>query len=275
MIAPDLETAVARLRDAGGRGRGWWCPSPAPASPPSAASPISARPGGIWTKMRPIEFGDFLASQEMRDESWRRRVRHGGAVRRRQAGPRPPGAGESLPGRQDSGVITQNIDNLHQASGISAEDVVELHGNTTYATCLDCAKRYELSWVKERLPNQAVVRRNARSATATSRPRPCRSASRCRSARMQRAQELTEAAICFSPSVRRWWSGRRRAFRCWQSATARGLHHQSRRDRVRRHRRSRRARRHRHGARAVHCALIQLSFTQARRRLHVAFISFP
>jgi NAD-dependent deacetylase len=28
--------------------------------------------------------------------------------------------------------------------------VVELHGNTTYATCLDCAERYELSWIKER-----------------------------------------------------------------------------------------------------------------------------
>jgi NAD-dependent deacetylase len=48
------------------------------------------------------------------------------------------------------GVITQNIDNLHQASGISAEHVVELHGNSTYAACLDCAKRYELSWVHEK-----------------------------------------------------------------------------------------------------------------------------
>jgi NAD-dependent deacetylase len=47
-------------------------------------------------------------------------------------------------------VITQNIDNLHQVSGIAHEHVVELHGNTTYATCLDCAKRYELSWVRER-----------------------------------------------------------------------------------------------------------------------------
>jgi NAD-dependent deacetylase len=48
------------------------------------------------------------------------------------------------------GVVTQNIDNLHQASGIAAEHVVELHGNTTYATCLDCAARYELPWVRER-----------------------------------------------------------------------------------------------------------------------------
>lgn len=47
-------------------------------------------------------------------------------------------------------VITQNIDNLHQASGFAADKVVELHGNTTYATCLDCNRRYELAWVKVR-----------------------------------------------------------------------------------------------------------------------------
>jgi NAD-dependent deacetylase len=41
-------------------------------------------------------------------------------------------------------VITQNIDGLHQASGVPAARVVELHGNTTYASCLDCGRRYEL-----------------------------------------------------------------------------------------------------------------------------------
>ena len=35
-------------------------------------------------------------------------------------------------------------------SGITASDIVELHGNTTYALCLDCAKRYDLSWVREK-----------------------------------------------------------------------------------------------------------------------------
>ena len=47
-------------------------------------------------------------------------------------------------------VVTQNIDNLHQSSGVAPDDVVELHGNTTYALCLDCAVRYELSWVKSK-----------------------------------------------------------------------------------------------------------------------------
>jgi NAD-dependent deacetylase len=49
-----------------------------------------------------------------------------------------------------SAVITQNIDNLHQESGVPHEKVIELHGNGSYATCLDCAARYELDWVRER-----------------------------------------------------------------------------------------------------------------------------
>jgi NAD-dependent deacetylase len=46
--------------------------------------------------------------------------------------------------------VTQNIDNLHQVSGIAPEHVVELHGNNSYAVCLDCSARYELAWVKEK-----------------------------------------------------------------------------------------------------------------------------
>ena len=37
-------------------------------------------------------------------------------------------------------VITQNIDNLHQVSGVPAEQVIELHGNGSYAHCLTCRR---------------------------------------------------------------------------------------------------------------------------------------
>jgi NAD-dependent deacetylase len=47
-----------------------------------------------------------------------------------------------------SAVITQNIDGLHQASGVPANRVIELHGNTTYAHCLDCAQRYEIEDIR-------------------------------------------------------------------------------------------------------------------------------
>jgi NAD-dependent deacetylase len=45
-------------------------------------------------------------------------------------------------------IITQNIDNLHQDSGVSADQVIELHGNATYAKCLDCSRRFEMETVE-------------------------------------------------------------------------------------------------------------------------------
>src|SRR5271170_3394065 len=43
-------------------------------------------PGGIWTKNRPIPFDEFLASQEARNESWRRRFAIGEAFGHAQPG---------------------------------------------------------------------------------------------------------------------------------------------------------------------------------------------
>jgi NAD-dependent deacetylase len=51
-------------------------------------------------------------------------------------------------------VITQNIDGLHQRSGVPEQSLVELHGNTTYARCLTCSKRYELEPIREAFLNE-------------------------------------------------------------------------------------------------------------------------
>jgi len=149
MIASDLPTTVARLRhlidDASvivpftGAGISTEC-----------GIPDFRSPGGLWTKNQPIPFDAFMASQEMRDEAWRRRF----AMEENFARAKPGRGHQALASLYRAGkvpaLITQNIDNLHQASGIAASDIVELHGNTTYALCLDCAERYEVSWVKEK-----------------------------------------------------------------------------------------------------------------------------
>jgi NAD-dependent deacetylase len=105
-------------------------------------------PGGIWTRMKPIYFADFLASDEARRETWRRRFATDETMR--QAEPnRGHRAIAALVSRgKAAAVITQNIDGLHQASGVPAKQVIELHGNTTYAHCLDCAQRYELEDIR-------------------------------------------------------------------------------------------------------------------------------
>ena len=146
MIASDLDTAVNTLRDLI-EGSDRIVPFTGAGISTECGIPDFRSPGGLWTENRPIQFDDFLASQEMRDESWRRRF----VMEDKFGGARPGRGHRALASLYRAGkvpgLITQNIDNLHQASGIAADDIVELHGNTTYATCLDCAKRYELDWV--------------------------------------------------------------------------------------------------------------------------------
>ena len=101
-------------------------------------------PGGIWTRMAPIDFSDFLASEEARRETWRRRFGMEETFRAAAPNRGHRAVAELVRRGTAAAVITQNIDGLHQASGIPDERVIELHGNTTYAHCLDCKTRYEL-----------------------------------------------------------------------------------------------------------------------------------
>ncbi len=105
-------------------------------------------PGGLWTRNRPIPFEAFVASQEMRDEAWRRRF----AMEETFARARPGRGHRALAALHKAGkipaIITQNIDNLHQVSGFGPNHVVELHGNTTYARCVVCELVYTLEWVR-------------------------------------------------------------------------------------------------------------------------------
>jgi NAD-dependent deacetylase len=105
-------------------------------------------PGGIWTRMRPIDFSEFLRSDEARRETWRRRFATDKTMRRAEPNRGHRAVATLINRGKASAVITQNIDGLHQASGVPANKVIELHGNTTYAHCLDCAQRYELEDVR-------------------------------------------------------------------------------------------------------------------------------
>jgi NAD-dependent deacetylase len=107
-------------------------------------------PGGLWSRNQPISFEEFISSQEWRDEAWRRRFAMQDEFANAQPGRGHHAIASFYRAGKAPGVITQNIDNLHQLSGIAVQDVVELHGNTTYATCLRCSVRYELDWVRQR-----------------------------------------------------------------------------------------------------------------------------
>jgi NAD-dependent deacetylase len=156
MLAADMQTGVARLHD---------MIAAADVVLPFTGAGISTEcgipdfrsPGGLWSNNQPIAFDAFLSSRAMRNEAWRRRF----AMEQQFSAARPGRGHRALASLYRAGkapgVVTQNIDNLHQASGIADADVVELHGNTTYALCLDCAARHELAWVKQRFETAGVA----------------------------------------------------------------------------------------------------------------------
>ncbi len=101
-------------------------------------------PGGIWSRFQPIEFSDFLVSEQARRDAWRLKFLMSKDLHQAKPNQGHLAVAELVRRGVVSHVITQNVDGLHQKSGVPDSQVIELHGNMTYAHCLDCATRYEL-----------------------------------------------------------------------------------------------------------------------------------
>jgi NAD-dependent deacetylase len=101
-------------------------------------------PGGIWTKMMPVEFKDYVSDPEARRVSWQRRFEMEETWNKVEPNDGHRAVAELVARGKVSHVITQNIDALHQAGGVPDDKVIELHGNTRYAKCLDCGMRVEI-----------------------------------------------------------------------------------------------------------------------------------
>lgn len=105
-------------------------------------------PGGIWTRYKPIYFDDFMASDEMRRESWRRKFATDETMLNAEPNAGHRALAKLVEQGRMSAIITQNVDGLHQRSGVPDTKVIELHGNATYASCLDCGHRHELAPIR-------------------------------------------------------------------------------------------------------------------------------
>jgi NAD-dependent deacetylase len=97
----------------------------------------------VWSKYRTVYFDEFLTSADGRHEYWRQKCEMHAEFAAAQ-----PNAGHHVLARWEAagrirGVITQNIDGLHQLAG--SQRVLELHGTARQAACLDCAARYDIN----------------------------------------------------------------------------------------------------------------------------------
>tara|TARA_B100001175_G_scaffold74291_1_gene61913 strand:- start:5422 stop:6147 length:726 start_codon:yes stop_codon:yes gene_type:complete len=106
-------------------------------------------PKGIWKTTQPIYFQDFVNSKEKRIESWERKFSNELNINSAKPNLGHQKIAEIMKKKESSHLITQNVDNLHQESGISDNHITELHGNATYAKCLNCQLRYDLSQLKD------------------------------------------------------------------------------------------------------------------------------
>ena len=98
-------------------------------------------PGGVWSKYRTVYFDEFVNSEEARHEYWRQK-----SEAHREFSDSKPNDGHLMLAKWEAedrlrGVITQNIDELHQQAG--SKNVLELHGTARKVACIECGDRHE------------------------------------------------------------------------------------------------------------------------------------
>lgn len=106
-------------------------------------------PGGVWSKNKPVLYDDFLRSRDARVQYWkmRRELYEGFAAAK-------PNAGHTALAKLEAsgklaGIITQNIDGLHQDAG--SRLVIELHGTARIVACVECGKEWPPEVIVQRM----------------------------------------------------------------------------------------------------------------------------
>lgn len=108
-------------------------------------------PGGIWSQYRIIEYSEFVSSEAARLEDWDRRFHMADLFAKAEPNAAHTFIANLVTQGRANGVITQNIDGLHQRAGLNDHHVVEFHGTGAHAHCLSCGKRHEVDDVEQHI----------------------------------------------------------------------------------------------------------------------------
>ncbi len=118
-------------------------------------------PGGTWSRIKPITYDEFVASEAARLEDWQRRFVMNENFARATPNDGHVGVARLWADGRLKAVITQNIDGLHQRAGLPAECLIEIHGNATHGRCLDCESDMDLAAARRMIEATAAAPRCA------------------------------------------------------------------------------------------------------------------
>jgi len=108
-------------------------------------------PKGIWKTRQPVYYQEFMDSEEARVTYWEQKLQDWEDF----SAARPNAVHRAVARLQEAGrlqmVVTQNIDGLHQAGGVSPGRVIEIHGTNLEAECLGCGVRTPIEEIQCRL----------------------------------------------------------------------------------------------------------------------------
>ncbi|SEG31954.1 NAD-dependent protein deacetylase, SIR2 family [Oceanospirillum linum] len=94
---------------------------------------------GQWKRKQPVQHGDFMKSESVRQRYWGRSLIGWPVIRDAQ----PNAAHNALAMLETMGhvelLVTQNVDRLHQQAG--SQNVIDLHGRSDEVICMDCNYR--------------------------------------------------------------------------------------------------------------------------------------
>jgi len=99
-------------------------------------------PGGIWTRYQPVYFSDFMTSEEARIRQWKMKKETHELYKNVKPNLGHYAIAEFEKRGQLLGLITQNIDGLHELAGVSGKKIIELHGTDRKIICLKCGKTF-------------------------------------------------------------------------------------------------------------------------------------
>ena len=112
--------------------------------------------GGLWSRYDPAEYATISAFRADPEKVWKMLLEMDEIVGQAKPNNAHLAMGELEKIGLLHGIITQNIDNLHQAGG--SKNVIEYHGNSSTLSCLWCGKGYKTEEKRGETPPRCACR---------------------------------------------------------------------------------------------------------------------